>query len=426
MIQVLSTAWALLLGMGLLMVGNGLQGTILGVRGEIEGFSTLEMSFVMSAYFMGFLGGSRLAPEMIRRVGHVRVFAALASFISAVMIMYPMLTDPIAWFLGRAVIGFCFSGVYVTAESWLNNAASNENRGQALSLYMIVQMLGIISAQGLVLLGDPAGYETFVIASILVSVSFAPILLSISPTPAFDTTKPMTLRELMGKSPLGCVGMFLLGGVFSAQFGMAAVYGARAGLSLIEISTFVAAFYIGAIVLQYPLGWFSDRMDRRFLILLAAAIGGASAVAGMLFGVNFPILLVTAFFIGGMSNPLYSLLIAHTNDFLDREDMAAASGGLLFINGLGAIAGPLITGWLMGDGIFGPPGFFLFIAALLFAMAGYAMYRMTQRAAIPVDETGTMSPLYPSASPVALEVAQEVAIEAAEAEDDAQDVSANA
>ncbi len=426
MIQVLSTAWALLLGMGLLMVGNGLQGTILGVRGEIEGFSTLEMSFVMSAYFMGFLGGSRLAPEMIRRVGHVRVFAALASFISAVMIMYPMLTDPIAWFLGRAVIGFCFSGVYVTAESWLNNAASNENRGQALSLYMIVQMLGIISAQGLVLLGDPAGYETFVIASILVSVSFAPILLSISPTPAFDTTKPMTLRELMGKSPLGCVGMFLLGGVFSAQFGMAAVYGARAGLSLLEISTFVAAFYIGAIVLQYPLGWFSDRMDRRFLILLAAAIGGASSMAGMLFGMSFPILLVAAFFIGGMSNPLYSLLIAHTNDFLDREDMAAASGGLIFINGLGAITGPLITGWLMGDGIFGPPGFFLFIAALLFVMAGYAMYRMTQRPAIPVDETGTMSPLYPSASPVALEVAQEIAIEAAEAEEDAQDVSANA
>ncbi len=426
MIQVLSTAWALLLGMGLLMVGNGLQGTVLGVRGEIEGFSTLEMSFVMSAYFMGFLGGSRLAPEMIRRVGHVRVFAALASFISAVMIMYPLLTDPIAWFLGRAVIGFCFSGVYVTAESWLNNAASNENRGQALSLYMIVQMLGIISAQGLVLLGDPAGYETFVIASVVVSVSFAPILLSISPTPAFDTTKPMTLRELMGKSPLGCVGMFLLGGVFSAQFGMASVYGARAGLSLLEISTFVAAFYIGAIVLQYPLGWFSDRMDRRFLILLAAAIGGASSMAGMLFGMSFPILLVAAFFIGGMSNPLYSLLIAHTNDFLDREDMAAASGGLIFINGLGAITGPLITGWLMGDGIFGPPGFFLFIAALLFVMAGYAMYRMTQRPAIPVDETGTMSPLYPSASPVALEVAQEIAIEAAEAEEDAQDVSANA
>ncbi|WP_170528850.1 MFS transporter [Ruegeria arenilitoris] len=418
MLQVLASAWALLLGMGLLMIGNGLQGTLLGVRGEIEGFSTLQMSFVMSAYFVGFLGGSRLAPEMIRRVGHVRVFAALASFISAVMISYPMLTDPIAWSLGRVVIGFCFSGVYVTAESWLNNAASNENRGQALSLYMIVQMIGIVSAQALMLVGDPAGYETFVIASILVSVSFAPILLSISPTPAFDTTKPMTLRQLMDTSPLGCVGMFLLGGIFSAQFGMAAVYGARAGLTLVEISTFVASFYIGALVLQYPLGWFSDRMDRRLLILLVSVVGGISAAVGMVFGVDFPVLLAAAFVIGGMSNPLYSLLIAYTNDYLEHEDMAAASGGLIFINGLGAIAGPLITGWLMGDAVFGPPGFFLFIAALLFVMAGYAVYRMTQRASVPVDETGTMSPLYPTASPVALEVAQEVAIEAAQDEED--------
>ncbi|WP_170468535.1 MFS transporter [Ruegeria arenilitoris] len=423
MLQVLSSAWALLLGMGLLMVGNGLQGTILGVRGEIEGFSTLQMSFVMSAYFMGFLGGSRFAPEMIRRVGHVRVFAALASFISAVMILYPLMTDPIVWILGRVVIGFCFSGVYVTAESWLNNAASNENRGQALSLYMIFQMTGIITAQGLVLVGDPAGFDTFVIASILVSVSFAPILLSISPTPAFDTTKPMTLRELFGYSPLGCVGMFLLGGVFSAQFGMASVYGARAGLSLVEISTFVAAFYVGALVLQYPLGWMSDRMDRRFLIMLVAGVGAIAAFVGMVFGVTFPLLLVSAFVIGGMSNPLYSLLIAHANDFLEHEDMAAASGGLLFINGLGAIAGPLITGWLMGDDVFGPSGFFLFIAALLVTMAAYALYRMTQRAAIPVDETGTLSPVYPTASPVAVELAQEVAIEAAEAEQETQDVA---
>lgn len=423
MIQVLSSAWALLLGMGLLMVGNGLQGTLLGVRGEIEGFSTLQMSFVMSAYFVGFLGGSRLAPDMIRRVGHVRVFAALASFISAVMIMYPMLTDPIAWSLGRVLIGFCFSGVYVTAESWLNNAASNENRGQALSLYMIVQMTGIVTSQALLLLGDPAGYETFVIASILVSVSFAPILLSISPTPAFDTTKPMTLRQLMQTSPLGCVGMFLLGGVFSAQFGMAAVYGARAGLSLAEISTFVAAFYVGALVLQYPLGWFSDRMDRRILILLVAAIGGIGAIFGMVFGVTFPVLLAAAFVIGGMSNPLYSLLIAHTNDYLDHEDMAAASGGMVFINGLGAIAGPVITGWLMGDAVFGPPGFFLFISALMLVMAVYALYRMTQRASVPVDETGTMSPVYPTASPIALEVAQEVAIEADQEETEMQQIS---
>jgi len=121
------------------------------------------------------------------------------------------------------LIGFCFSAVYVTAESWLNNAATNENRGQALSLYMIVQTFGIVIAQALLLTADPSGFVLFVIPSVLVSVAVTPILLSISPTPAFDTTKPMSLRELAGFSPLGCVGMFLLGGVFSAQFGMASV-----------------------------------------------------------------------------------------------------------------------------------------------------------------------------------------------------------
>lgn len=412
MIQVLGNAWALLLGMGLLMVGNGLQGTILGVRGQIEGFSTLEMSVIMSAYFVGFLGGSRLAPEMIRRVGHVRVFAALASLISAVMILYPALADPIAWTIGRVVIGFCFSGVYVTAESWLNGSVDNDHRGQALSLYMIVQMIGIVSAQALLLVGDPSGYEPFVIASILVSISFAPTLLSISPTPAFEATKAMSLKRLFTISPLGCVGMFLLGGVFSAQFGMGAVFAAEAGLSLTRISVFVATFYVGAMVLQYPLGWISDRMDRRRLILIVALIGGGGAILGQIMGADYWFLLVAAFVIGGMTNPLYSLLVAHTNDFLEHEDMAAASGGMVFINGMGAIAGPLITGWLMGDAVFGPLGFFFFIAALLLSLAGYAAYRMTQRASVPVEDAGAYSAISPIMTSVGMEFAQEVAIEA--------------
>ncbi len=411
MLQVLSSAWALLLGVCLLMVGNGLQGTMLGVRGDLEGFSAFAMSLVRAAYFVGFLGGSRLAPEMIRRVGHVRVFAALASFISAVMILYPILPNTIAWGLGRVIIGFCFSGVYVTAESWLNNAADNTNRGKALSLYMIVMMVGIIAAQGLILVGDPGGYEAFIIASILVSISFGPILLSISPTPAFDTTKPMTLKQLMNISPLGCVGMFLLGGVFSAQFGMSAVYGTAAGLSLSQLSVFIAAFYVGATVMQYPLGWISDRMDRRVLIMFVALGGGIGAVAGFVFGGDFYMLLLSAFFIGGLSNPLYSLLIAYTNDYLEHDDMAAASGGLVFINGLGAIAGPVITGWLMSDAVFGPPGFFALLAALMFLTAAYALYRTTQRASIPVEETGTFTAMSPAATPVAVEFAQEYAIE---------------
>ena len=414
MINVMRSAWALLLGMMLLQVGNGMQSTLLGIRGQIEGFSTLEMSLVMSGYFVGFLFGSRMAPDMIRRVGHVRVFAALGSLISAVMILYPALTDPIAWGAGRILIGFCFSGVYVTAESWLNNSATNETRGQSLSLYMIVQMAGIVAAQFLLLVADPGGFILFIIPSVLVSLSFAPILLSISPTPAFGSTKPMSLSEIMRISPLGCVGMFLLGGVFAAQFGMAAVFGAEAGLNVAQISTFVATFYIGALVLQYPIGWLSDRMDRRVLIFAAALLCGVGAVLGFVFSGYFVMLLVVAVIIGGTSNPLYSLLIAYTNDFLEHDDMAAASGGMVFINGLGAVAGPLVTGWAMGA--IGPRGFFAVIGVLMLAMAGYAAYRMTQRAAPSVDETESYAPVVASSSPVAVEAAQEYAIESAQVE----------
>ena len=227
MVQVLLSSWALLLGIGLLMVGNGLQATLMGVRGALDGFTTFELSIVTSAYFAGFLGGSQLTPRLIRRVGHVRVFAALASFISAALILFPAVSDPWFWTFLRVVIGFGFSGVYVVAESWLNNAASNETRGQTLSAYMVIQMLGIVSGQAILAGGDPSGYILFVISSVLVSVSFAPILLSVSPTPAFDNSKSMSLTELFHASPLSFISMIFLGGVFAALFGMGSVYAAE-------------------------------------------------------------------------------------------------------------------------------------------------------------------------------------------------------
>ena len=416
MLRVFINSWPLLLGMMLLMVGNGLQGSLLGVRGGGAGFSAFEMSLVMSAYFAGFLIASRVTPDMIRRVGHVRVFAAMGSFISAVLILYPAFPHPAAWILGRVVIGFFFCGVYVTAESWLNNSADNSTRGQTLSLYMIVQMLGIIIAQGLLLVPDPSGFLLFVIPSVLVSISFAPILLSISPTPAFESTKRMGLKALYEKSPLGCVGMFLLGGVYSAQFGMSAVYGSEAGLTLPEISGFVAAFYVGAMLFQYPVGWLSDVYDRRMMVAAVGLIGAVAAlIAVVMQGYYF--LLLSALLIGGMSNPLYSLLIAHTNDFLEYEDMAAASAGLLFINGLGAITGPLITGWMME--VFGPAAFFAFLAVLLGAVMAYAFYRMTQRALPTQTDDGGYVPIHPTSTPVAVEAAQEYLIEVAQSEEDA-------
>ena len=407
MFTVLGNTWALMLGMMLLMVGNGLQGTLIGIRGEIEGFSTIELSIVMSAYFVGFLGASQLVPELIRRVGHVRVFAALASFISAVLIAYPLLTNPIFWSVGRVVIGFCYCGVYITAESWLNNSVDNEKRGQALSLYMIVQMVGIVSAQGVLALGNPNGYSLFIIISILVSISFAPILLSISPAPAFERTKLMTLSRLFTSSPLACVGMFLLGGVFSAQFGMSAVFGAQIGLSLSQISLFVASFYIGAMIFQYPIGWVSDKMDRRLLILLISAASATGSASAYFAGGYFFALVFAAFLVGGLTNPLYSLLIAHANDFIEYEDMASAAAGLLFVNGVGAVSGPIIIGYAMNA--FGPEIFFVIIAMLMATLAIYAGYRMTQRAT--VSDTSSYAAVLPNSTGVAVEIAQEFAFE---------------
>jgi len=397
MLQVIGSSWALLLGMFMLMIGNGLQGTLLGLRGGIEGFSTLEISFVMSAYFVGFLGASRIVPGMLRNVGHVRVFAALGSTISAILILYPTLVEPWAWVLGRTIIGFCFCGVYITAESWLNDASSNENRGKALSLYMIVQMAGIVAAQYILVLGDVSGFVLFIIPSILVSLSFAPVLLVDQPSPNFQMTKPLSISRLIRTSPLACVGMFLLGGVFAAQFGMSAVYGAQVGLGIAQISLFISAIYVSALFLQYPIGWASDRMDRRVLILSLAALGGVGALLSVWPGVPFWLILISAGLMGGTSNPLYALLIAYTNDYLDREDMAAASGGLLFINGLGAIAGPVIVGQLMEW--FGPGGYWAFVAILMLGLAAYAGWRMTRRrAAVPVTGMASYAAINAAAS----------------------------
>ncbi len=404
--QVMGSAWALYLGMMLLMLGNGVQGTLLGVRGALEGFSTFEMSIVMSAYFLGFLGGSQLAPKLIQAVGHVRVFAALGSFTSAILILYPAIADPWVWTALRVLIGFCFSGIYVTAESWLNNAVENENRGKALSLYLIVQMAGIIVAQGLVYLVDPSGYLLFVVTSVLVSLSFAPVLLAATKTPTFETTAPMTLFELWDVSPLGCVGVFLIGGMFSALFGMSSVYGTEAGLGIGELSFFIAMIYVGGLIMQYPIGWMSDRMDRRVLIAFVALGGGVAAVLASMAGNNFVVLVVVAFLVGGSANPLYGLVLAYTNDMLDYEKMAGASGGLLFINGVGAVAGPLITGWVMG--VAGPRGYWVYIAILMVGLAGYAFWRMTRRASsVSVEDTVPYAPVAPSATPVAATVAQE-------------------
>lgn len=398
-----------MLGILLIMTGNGLQGTLLGVRGSLEDINTYWMGLVMSAYFVGFLGGAQLTPILLRRVGHVRVFAALGSLVSAAFILYAVYVNPVYWWFLRLLVGFCMSGLYVVAESWINDSSTSSNRGQALSLYTIMQMAGIVIGQLLLNLSDPGGYDLFVLISVLVSIAFAPILLSTSPAPGFQMAKPMTLRELLNVSPLGCVGIFLMGGVYSALFGMAPIYATEADMSIALISYFTTSIYLGGLLLQYPIGWLSDRMDRRVLITIITALCTAFSLLGVVAasaGGSPWFLVGVAFFIGGTANPLYPLLIAYTNDHLEYEQMASASGGLLFINGVGAMGGPILVGYLMGW--IGTHGFFVFMAVLTGMISFYSLYRMTQTDSIAVSETAPYMPLSGSSTQVATEIALDV------------------
>ncbi|WP_339844057.1 MFS transporter [uncultured Halopseudomonas sp.] len=416
--KVISGVWPLLLGIFLIMLGNGMHFTLMGLRGGIEEFSAAELAIVTSGYFIGFLSGARLTPLMIRRVGHVRVFAALGSFMSAGLIAFPLLAEPWAWTLLRILIGFCMSGIYVAAESWLNDAATNESRGTVLSTYMIAQTLGIIGAQGLLTLGDAGTSVLFIGASILVSISFAPILLSVAPAPVVTVARPMGLLKLFSSSPLGTVGIFLLGSVYATQAGMGAVFGSQIGLTAGQIALFVAMLFAGALAMQYPIGWLSDKMDRRRLIFGASCAGAVASLMGWIAGDGLWSLMAIAFFAGGVTTPLYALFLAHTNDFLSVEDMPAASGGLIFTFGLGAIAGPLVTGWAME--VFGPYAFWPVLGLTFASIALYALYRMKQRSSVPVEQTERYIGVLPTASPVAVEAAGVWAAEHAEAEREAE------
>lgn len=374
---VLAVIWPLLLSVGFLLLGNGIQGGLLGVRGELEHFSTNSMALVMAAYFAGMLLGAQIAPGLIARAGNVRVISAMGFLLVIALLGYGLLPQVWFWIFCRVLTGIAMAGIYVATDSWLNKISGDETRGQVLSLYMVMQMLGIIGAQALLNAADPSGMVLFMLAGVLVALGLMPFLLSGVQAPPYQAARRMRLRELYSLSPLGCAGMVLSGGVYSAMMGMASVWGTETGLSLQQISIFIGAMYLGGLIFQYPLGWLSDRMERRRLVVGLSLAGGVLMLLTALLPMSFALQSVMALVLGGIVNPVYGLLIAHTNDGLEPERMPGASSALLFLNGSGAVCGPLITGQMMAW--FGPPGFFLFISALLLALALYGIWRSLAR-----------------------------------------------
>ncbi|MEX6502986.1 MFS transporter [Pseudomonas zhanjiangensis] len=399
-------AGALLLSMGLLMMGNGLQGSLIALRASLEGFSTQVAGLLMSVYFMGFLAGSTLTPRMVARVGHVRVFAALASLASSAVVLHPLFIDPWLWCGLRLVSGFCIAGLFVVAESWLNDVASNATRGCLLSLYMVVTMAAMAGGQMLLKLADPGRFDLFILITVLVSLALLPVLLSVSPAPAFAASEHLNLRALYRRSPLGLLGCVGTGLSTGAVMGMGVIYAEQIGLGLDDIALYMGLVYVGSVALQWPIGRLSDAFDRRRVILLVSGLSAAMALLALA-STGLSAQLAVAFLFGGLSFPLYSLCVAHTNDALTPRQMVAASSHLVLAFGVGAALGPSLAAACMGR--LGADGFYLYLAAVHLLIGLFTLYRMTRRRPVPLDEQGTCVPLASAASQVVLAMAQEAA-----------------
>jgi MFS family permease len=387
LMRAIKGCWALLFGMGIVMLGYGLQGPLLGLRATSEGFMPLTTGIIMSGYFMGFVAGSQLTPILIARVGHVRVFAALASIVSVSALLHVIHIHPISWLLMRIVTGVGFSGLYIVAESWLNEQISNDTRGQLLSIYMVVTLGGMGSGSLLLNMADPGGFKLFALVSILFSVALVPILLTAEPMPPFETPQAVRLGNLYKQAPLGVIGCFVTGVSNGAVVGIGAVYAAQAGLSLTEISIFMGIALWGGVLCQWPIGLLSDRFDRRLVLTMVTWLAALISLLSLLMiskGLLSKLLLIGVF--GGMSFPMYSLNMALINDYLDPQQMVAASSGIVLMGGTGAVFGPVLAGGAMS--IFGAYGFPAFLFLIHGGFGLYAVYRMRTVVGIPVEEQG--------------------------------------
>ncbi len=381
----LRAVWTLLFGIGLLMVANGLQGSLLGIRAEAEGFEPASIGLIMSGFFVGLLAGSLWTPSAVRLVGHVRVFAAMSAIASVSILLHALFVDELSWWAIRCVTGFCYAGILVVAESWLNDRAPEETRGQILALYMAVSFGGVAASQMLLNLASSEEATLYMLVSILISLAVVPLLLRSTPLPNVESGAPISLKEVAKASPLGVFGMFIAGLANGTVFGMAAVYARSAGFSIPDTALFVALLTIGAALLQWPIGKLSDRFDRRIVMAVVAALSVVASLAATgITSVDSVYSIVLIILTGGVTLSIHSLSLAYTNSYLKPEQMVGASSSLVLILGAGSVIGPIVTGAALS--LFGPPGFFLWLASCHASFVVFAIWRMRQRASLPSDE----------------------------------------
>lgn len=423
MLSVISNCWALLLGMGLIMLGNGLQATLIGVRASIEDFGTTTTGLVMSGFFLGLIAGCNIVPKMVGRVGHVRTFGALASLASTSILVQAVFVAPWVWWAMRFVTGFAYAGLFIVVESWINEAASNATRGKLLSFYMLVSLGGMAGGQMLLNLSHPSGFELFVLVSLLISLAVIPILLSTAPAPKIEVLENVGVLQLYRVSPLGVFGMFITGMSIGAFFGMGAVYATNIGLSVKDVSLFMSTLILGGFLFQYPLGWLSDYFGPRKVILFSCIGGAVISFVAMNFTGEGLLFYTIVAMVGGLAMPLYSLCVVQTNDYLTSTQMVAASGTLVLLSAVGAAIGSPITALAMD--IFGPQAFYGSICIMLGSVAIFTLWRSTQRADVEIAEQGDFVVMATSPLSVSLNPEVNLAEMEAAAELDAEEIQSS-
>ncbi|MEM5584386.1 MFS transporter [Roseibium sp. AS2] len=385
MAQTLLSVSALLISVALFIFGHGLQTTLLPLAADRFYFSDLEIGAMSSSYFIGLVLGCLGAPLIIMRAGHIRAFAALVSLMSASAIMHPVIVDPYAWFLIRIVSGFCLAGFYMIVESWLNESATNENRGTIMSFYIVILFAALMMGQISIATMSIASFVPFVIASVTVSIAVIPISLTTSAQPAPITLVRFRPKQLYQNSPAAFVGVLFIGATQGGLLSLSPLYGSQIGLSTNQSAFYAAAIIGGGVIAQWPVGRLSDRMDRRLVLVGLGVAAIAASFAIVLFSPNtFIIAIALAVILGMVTQPLYAISVAHAFDHAPSEAFVETSSGMLLSFGIGSIVGPLLASVIMGQ--IGPSGLFVMVIGSNIVMVAFIVFRIFVYQALTSEE----------------------------------------
>ncbi len=422
--KLLRNSWALFTGFSVIMISHGFQGNLLGVRAVLENFNFIATGTMMSGYFIGYFVGANMIPNLVGKVGHIRVFAAFASMASLSSLVHAVFVDPFIWTLARFLTGFSMIGILIIVESWLNDRATNKTRGKVLSLYMFITFFAFALGNLLLNVSSPKNYEPFILISLLFSISLIPILLTKRKPPTFKKISSIKIKELFKISPFGSFSTFCSGFIFSAVFTMLSVYAVTMNLSVFEISILLFSVTLTGALFQWPIGSLSDNYDRRIVIIGCCIVSSIFAFLSIgASGLSFDNLFIEEMFrfnyfssettmdktklfifiilLAGMTLPLFALNLALVNDYIPKEKFVAAGAGLNIVFGLGAIAGPIICSVLMN--FLGPNGFFIHLIIFLLIIAFFGIFRLTRRK-YEDNPDSTFTPLPKDITPLGIEL----------------------